>query len=240
MNEEPLTVDALLVNAAFQSVMSILRLNIRPCFRSLGSLKFNCSITTSKKYVKTSFVDDIGVIIMSDPKRLNALTCEMGKEFTESVYQMREAAEEQRIRACILMGEGESFSAGGDLKWLRQRHKSSAYANNLTMLNFYESFLCIRKIPVPTVAAIHGSAIGAGAALTLACDIRIASPNSKIGFTFVKIGIHPGMGSSILLPKVVGQGMATSILLKGNILNGLQAKDAGLVTEIVEDVRFQS
>ena len=101
---------------------------------------------------------------------------------------------------------GEAFSAGGDLKWLRERHTvPSAYDNAKTMVDFYKRFLSVSKIPVPTIAAINGSASGAGLCMTLACDFRIASDKAKLGFTFTKLGIHPGMGCSTLLPRLVNQ-----------------------------------
>ena len=89
---------------------------------------------------------------------------------------------------------------------------------------------------MPTICAINGAAIGAGAAISLACDIRLASSTAKIGFTFSKIGIHPGMGSSVLLPRIVGDEKASYLLLSGSLLTGLEAKTMGLVLDAVDKV----
>lgn len=74
------------------------------------------------------------------------------------------------------------------VEWLRQRNDSSAYANRKTMIRFYNLFLHIRTLSVPTIAAINGPAIGAGMCMTLGCDFRITSKSARIGFTFVKLG----------------------------------------------------
>eukprot|EP00595_Chromulina_sp_UTEXLB2642_P000085 CAMPEP_0196761958 /NCGR_PEP_ID=MMETSP1095-20130614/1278_1 /TAXON_ID=96789 ORGANISM="Chromulina nebulosa, Strain UTEXLB2642" /NCGR_SAMPLE_ID=MMETSP1095 /ASSEMBLY_ACC=CAM_ASM_000446 /LENGTH=178 /DNA_ID=CAMNT_0042112103 /DNA_START=213 /DNA_END=749 /DNA_ORIENTATION=- len=102
------------------------------------------------------------------------------------------------------------------------------------MIDFYNSFLCIKNIPVPTIAVINGAAIGAGLCMTLACDIRIANENAKLGFTFPKLGIHPGMGASILLPRLINQEIATHLLLSGDIISGKTANKNGLVLETCE------
>ena len=90
---------------------------------------------------------------------------------------------------------GRAFSAGGDINWLIERHTKSQdkQANAETMVNFYKSFLVLRKLHCPVIAAINGAAIGAGICVAVGgCDIRYASPNATLGFTFTKIGLHPG------------------------------------------------
>ena len=77
------------------------------------------------------------------------------------------------------------------------------------MRNFYQRFLCVRDLPFPVIAAINGHAIGAGLCFALACDIRIAAPQAKLGLTFVGLGLHPGMGATHFLPKLVGPQVAS-------------------------------
>ena len=79
------------------------------------------------------------------------------------------------------------------------------------MHNFYTNFLSVRTLPVPVVAAVNGAAIGAGACVTLAADYRVAKPSAVIGFNFAKLGIHPGMGGSHFLPKLIGAGPAAKV-----------------------------
>mgnify|MGYP000190435129 CR=1 FL=1 len=87
-----------------------------------------------------------------------------------------------------------AFSAGGDLRWLRSLRDNSVHANADLMRQFYQSFLCLRReLPVPVIAALHGPAMGAGAGLALACDLRTAAPRDKIlGLHFSRLGIHTG------------------------------------------------
>jgi enoyl-CoA hydratase len=127
----------------------------------------------------------------------------MGLEFTAAVNHMNTLAADQSIRSCIITGSGHAFSAGGDLAWLRERHDSTPYQNRLTMLKFYNLYLHVRTLTVPTIAAINGHAIGAGMCMTLGCDFRVASKDARLGFTFVKLGIHPGIvpiGLTLLPP----------------------------------------
>lgn len=200
------------------------------------SARFISKTAAGVELVKVQIVDNVGVIKLSDPNRLNALTVDMGEQFVSAVSQMTTAAKEQRIRAVIVTGDGDAFSAGGDLNWLTARHETSPFKNSTIMVDFYNRFLCIRNIGVPTIAAINGAAIGAGMCMTLACDMRVAAKNAKLGFTFAKLGIHPGMGSSVLLPRLVGQEVATYLLLSGAVLSGEDARAKGLVLEAVDKV----
>ena len=89
---------------------------------------------------------------------------------------------------------GRAFSAGGDLDWLMDRHHDSATNNEEIMLKFYKRFLILRTLPVPVIGAINGPAIGAGLSLAVGgCDMRVASPKATMGFTFTRLGLHPGM-----------------------------------------------
>lgn len=202
-------------------------------FRSCLTRNFHI---TGGEFIKISIIDEVGLITLSDPGRLNALTVNMGESFTSAVAALTVAAKDQLIRAVVITGDGEAFSAGGDLNWLADRNKTSPFKNSSVMVDFYNRFLCIRNIGVPTIAAINGAAIGAGMCMTLACDIRIASSTAKLGFTFTKLGIHPGMGSSTLLPRLVGQEMASYLLLSGAVISGEEARQKGLVLEAVDKV----
>lgn len=105
------------------------------------------------------------------------------------------------------------------------------------MIMFYSRFLLpLRNLPIPTIAAINGPAIGAGAAVSLACDMRIAAHNAKIGFTFVGLGLHPGMGCTHFLPLIAGYENASRLLLSGEIVNGDEALKLGVVGQVAGNV----
>lgn len=178
----------------------------------------------------------IAFLTLNRPNEMNALTEVMGDEFISKVKELTAAAEAQQVRAVILRGAGNSFSAGGNLAWLKERSQAGGFINSITMNKFYRRFLCVRDIPVPLVAAIQGFAIGAGCCLTLACDMRVVSKTATLGFTFPKLGIHPGMGSSLLLPRIVSSDFANYLLLTGQTVKGDIAAQRGLALEAVDEV----
>ncbi len=106
--------------------------------------------------------------------------------------------------------------------------------NQAFMRDFYRFFLSVRDLPCPSIAAIQGAAIGAGLAVALACDLRIAARDAKLGLNFAKLGIHPGMGSSWTLPRLVGPAHAADLLFSGRSIDGIEAERIGLVNRAVE------
>jgi enoyl-CoA hydratase len=101
------------------------------------------------------------------------------------------------------------------------------------MLDFYASFLCIRTLGVPVIAAINGHAIGAGLCVACACDIRIAAEGAKLGLTFTRLGLHPGMGATYFVPKVLGYARAQEFLLTARVIAAAEAVEFGLVSRVV-------
>jgi enoyl-CoA hydratase/carnithine racemase len=177
----------------------------------------------------------VAIITLNDPKRLNALNADMGDEFTAIIRDLCEGPSSEGLGAVVLTGSGRAFSAGGDMKFLQDRSKDTPSRNAVIMRRFYERFLSVRRLPVPVVAAINGPAIGAGLALALACDVRVASKDSKMGITFVGLGLHPGMGSTHFLPRIVGPQQAAKLMLTGQIIDGVEALRIGMVAEVHED-----
>jgi hypothetical protein len=139
------------------------------------------------------------------------------------------------VGAVVVTGAGGAFSAGGDMSFLHARGCDSPWRNTQVMRRFYERFLCVRKLPVPVIAAINGSAVGAGLCLALACDVRVASPTSKMGVTFVGLGLHPGMGCTHFLPLTVGPQVAARMMLTGELVGGEQALREGLIAALEDD-----
>lgn len=115
------------------------------------------------------------------------------------------------------------------------------FRNAKAAVDFYKMFLCVHEIPVPTIACINGTAAGGGMCLALACDVRIIASTAKIGFPFPKLGIHPGMGASVLLPRLIASQQATFLLLSGRFLTGTEAVDSGLaLTHVEKDSVFDA
>jgi enoyl-CoA hydratase/carnithine racemase len=172
------------------------------------------------------------VVAFNQPKCMNTLTVAMGEEFQALMHSLEH---NQEVKALVFTGAGKTFSAGADTPLLQQCAQSTALANSLAMSSFYRRYLSMRKVPVPTIAAINGPTVGIGAAFITACDYRIAASTATVGFVFTKIDAHPGLGSSFYLPKLVGPAVATKLLLTGETVTAAQAHQMGLVNEVVEN-----
>lgn len=184
----------------------------------------------SKVLVET--VEHIVKITLNDPDNLNAMGEEMAQEFSALVDQLR--GKKRELRAIVLTGAGRAFSAGGNLEMLEQKTKLAGEENRLRMLNFYNSFLKITELNIPLIAAINGHAIGAGLCVASACDIRIAAEGAKLGFTFTKLGLHPGMGATYFLPRAIGVSAATELMITGRVIECPEALRLGLISRIVK------
>ena len=128
----------------------------------------------------------IATIILNNPSKFNMLTEETGLRMMDTVAALKAV---KSLRAVVITGAGKAFSAGGDLQFLEERTRSKPLDNVEMMKKFYSMFLCIRSLPVPTIAAINGPAIGAGLCFAAACDVRMAANSAKIGWTFATLGV---------------------------------------------------
>ncbi len=178
---------------------------------------------------------DNGVVVLTldDPPRMNAMTADMGHALAE---RCGELADDTSVRAVVITGAPPAFSAGGDLGMLEdlaERTREGGFDATDTMMSFYQRFLTIRTIPVPVIAAINGHAIGAGLCVALACDLRILGSEAKVGLNFSKLGLHPGMAGTWLLPRIVGQQRAAELLYTGRIVTGDVAAGYGMALEHV-------
>ena len=192
--------------------------------RGFRSAPFSALVTVSKDADTR-----VATIKLNNPKKLNALSVEMGDEFVEVIDDL--ATNIGDIGAVVLTGEGKGFSAGGSFQFLRDRHADTPERNAAIMRRFYARMLKIRDLPVPTVAAINGPAIGAGLAIALACDMRVCYESARMGITFVGLGLHPGMGSTFFLHTLCGPQIAARVALTGDVFTGAEALDLGLVLE---------
>jgi len=187
--------------------------------------------------IYTSLTNEVGKITLNDPDHLNAMSEGMAKEFRTLVSSLPKEA--PGLRAIILSGAGRAFSAGGDLDMLEKKRKLSGEENRLRMLDFYHSFLGILSLKIPLIAAINGHAVGAGLCLASACDMRIASKKAKLGLTFTKLGLHPGMGASYFIPRIIGQSSAYELLLTGRVIEAEEALRLGLVNRVEEPEKVE-
>lgn len=175
--------------------------------------------------------DGVAVLTLHDPERRNAMTEPMGDDLASTCA---EVAGDPDVRAVVLTGTPPAFSAGGDLGMLEElgrRAREEAFDAAPFMRAFYGRFLAVRDLPQPVVAAINGHAVGAGLCVALACDLRIVAVEAKVGLNFSRLGLHPGMGGSWLLPHTLGAQRAARWLYTGRLFDGATAAADGLALE---------
>jgi enoyl-CoA hydratase/carnithine racemase len=175
----------------------------------------------------------VGQVTLNRPERLNALTFG-AYESLRDIFAWLRAHEE--VRAVVLTGTGRGFCSGGDVEDIIGK----LLEMDATELLEFTTLTCdvvenMRTCPQPVVAALNGTVAGAGAALAVASDVRIAVPFAKIAFLFPQAGLSSAdMGASFLLPRLIGRGRATELLLTGRFLDAETAAAWGLYHKVVE------
>ncbi len=173
---------------------------------------------------------DVAVVTLDDIAKKNAMSPELGAALRTTVKTLQNTP---TVRAAVLTGAGDAFSAGGNLAMLEQLRSVSAEEAKAFMLDFYHRFLSIIDLPMPLIAAVRGPAIGAGLAVAAACDVVIVADDAKLAINFAKLGLYPGMGSTFFLPQRVGAARARELLATGRRFTGKEAVDYGFAQEAV-------
>jgi enoyl-CoA hydratase/carnithine racemase len=179
-------------------------------------MKYQTIILERKEYITT--------ISLNRPDRLNALNNEMVDELSEVL-----AAEERddETRVVVITGAGRAFCSGADL---RAEPTGGGNKPGAGMANRIFAALDIEK---PIIASINGVAVGGGCTMTLSCDIRIASETAQFQLPFTRLGICTELGSTYLLPRLIGMGKASELLLTSQMIDAKEAKEIGLVNQVV-------
>ncbi len=180
------------------------------------------------KNLLTKVESNLGWIIINRPDKLNALNGETIKELQEAFLSFQEDPE---VKAIVLTGSGEkAFVAGADITELARLDQSGGKDY---VLKGQELTKIIENFPKPVIAAVNGYALGGGTEIALACHIRIASENAKMGQPEVKLGLIPGYGGTQRLARLVGKGQAMELVLSGRIIDADEALRIGLVNRVV-------
>jgi enoyl-CoA hydratase/carnithine racemase len=174
--------------------------------------------------------DGVAVVTINRPDRANSMTATM---FDDLALLSRELSGDPSVRCIILTGAGTVFCAGYDID-------EAAKLPDMTAIEFLDlqekgarALSAIRALRVPVIAAVNGAAAGGGLSLALAADIRIAAPNAKFNAAFVRIGLSAGdLGTSWLLPRLVGPAVAAEIAFTGRIVNATEAEKIRLVNSV--------
>jgi enoyl-CoA hydratase/carnithine racemase len=178
--------------------------------------------------------DRVATVTLDRPERLNALTFEVYGELRDFFVGLRERDD---VRAVVLTGRGRAFCSGGDVHDIIQPLLDADAKGQLEFTRMTGAVVhAMRTCPQPIVAAVNGVAAGAGAVLALAADLRLVARSATFAFLFTKVGLSGAdMGAAYLLPRVVGAGRASELLLLGDTIDAETADRYGLVTRLVEE-----
>ena len=181
--------------------------------------------------------EGVARVVLDNPAQRNAMSEEMTRSWTAAVDEL---AHDRSVRVVVVTGEGTAFCSGGSTGWIASEPEAEVDYLRTRMMAFYRAWLSIRKLEVPTVAAVNGHAIGAGLCLALACDIRYAAEGAQLGAPFVKLGMNPGMAATYLLPDAVGEANARELLLTGRTVDAEEARQLGLVSRVFPADEFHA
>ena len=179
----------------------------------------------------------VAVVTLNAPDRRNALTPAMASELID-VFDQVDARPE--VGALVVRAIGKSFCAGGDVATLTDAGRDPAAPDAYDgMSRIYDSFYRLGQVKVPTVAAVRGSAVGAGMNMLLAADLRIVATDARLLAGFLKRGMHPGGGHFVILSRLIGREAAAAMALFGEEIDGARAAELGLAWEAVDDAAVE-
>lgn len=178
--------------------------------------------------IAISIENKIGIITIRRPESLNALNRQTLREISAAVSEFEKSSS---IRVVIITGSGEkAFVAGADIKEFADY--GSREATEMSSGGQLDVFDKLENLSKPVIAAINGFALGGGLELALACHIRYASENARLGLPEVTLGLIPGYGGTQRLPKLVGKGYANEMIFSAKMISAQKAKEIGLVNEV--------
>ena len=178
--------------------------------------------------------DGVATVTLSRPDKLNALTFDVYADLRDLLGELPQRGD---ARVLVLTGQGRGFCSGGDVEEIIGELQEMGVAKLLEFTRMSGAVVkAMRECPLPIVAAVNGVAAGAGSVLALASDFRLLARSAKFSFLFTRVGLAGAdMGAAYLLPRLVGLGRATELLVLGDTVTPERALEIGLATEVVDD-----
>jgi enoyl-CoA hydratase len=187
------------------------------------------------RFLQVQTDEGVAVVTVNRPDRLNALNADTVHELDAAFRALRDDA---AVRGLIVTGSGgKAFVAGADIGELSQMGPLSGIA---VSREGQDAFRLLERMPKPVIAAVNGFALGGGLELALACHLRIAATGARFGLPEVKLGIIPGYGGTVRLPRLVGRGRALELILTGEMIDAQEAHRIGLVNRVVEPAELMN
>jgi len=194
----------------------------------------SAGFTEAWKHLRVEIADGVATVTFDRPEKLNALTFDAYADLRDMLGELRHRDD---VRALVITGAGRGFCSGGDVHEIIGALQG---ADQRTLLEFTRMTGAVvremRECPLPIVAAVNGVAAGAGAVIALAADLRVLARSARFAFLFTKVGLAGAdMGSAYLLPRMIGLGRATEVLMLGQDVPAERALEIGLANDIVDD-----
>lgn len=195
----------------------------------MSPFRASAPLTDTWEHFRFSVSDGIGTVALDRPGKLNALTFEAYADLRDLLAELPHRGD---TRVLVIRGNGRAFCSGGDVNEIIGATLAMSPDELLAFTRMSgEVIREMRDCPVPIIAAVHGMAAGAGAVIALAADFRVCTPAARFAFLFTKVGLSGGdMGAAYLLPRLVGLGHATRLLMLGDTVNAEEAERIGLVS----------
>ncbi|MFD4997002.1 enoyl-CoA hydratase family protein [Streptomyces buecherae] len=190
--------------------------------------------TREWEHLRLTLDGAVATVTLARPDKLNALTFGAYADLRDLLAELSRT---RSVRALVLAGAGRGFCSGGDVDEIIGATLGMATDALLDFNRMTGQVVrAVRECPFPVIAAVHGVAAGAGAVLALAADFRVADPSARFAFLFTKVGLSGGdMGAAYLLPRVVGLGHATRLLMLGEPVRAPEAERIGLLSQLTEE-----
>ncbi|MEO6191037.1 MAG: enoyl-CoA hydratase-related protein [Saprospiraceae bacterium] len=183
----------------------------------------------------TDQIEGVFNIILNRPEVYNGFNMAMAKEVQDALDY---CSNNDSVRVVVLTSHGKAFSSGQDLK---EANGPNAPSMRTILTEQYNPIILkIRHCPKPVIAGVNGVAAGAGANIALACDLVIASQSAKFIQAFSKIGLIPDSGGTYFLPRLIGLRNAMALMMTGDSISSMEAKEMGMIYKVVEDENFKS
>ena len=195
----------------------------------MSPFRASAPLTDRWEHFRFSVSDGIGTVTLDRPGKLNALTFEAYADLRDLLAELPHRGD---TRVLVIRGNGRAFCSGGDVNEIIGATLAMSPDELLAFTRMSgEVIREMRECPVPVIAAVHGMAAGAGAVIALAADFRVCTPAARFAFLFTKVGLSGGdMGAAYLLPRLVGLGHATRLLMLGDTVDAQEAERIGLVS----------
>ena len=203
----------------------------------MSPFRASAPLTSQWQHFRWSVDDGVATVTLDRPDKLNALTFEAYADLRDLLAELPQRGD---VRVLVVRGSGRAFCSGGDVNEIIGATLSMPPDRLLAFTRMTgEVIRLMRECPMPIIAAVHGMAAGAGAVLALAADFRVCTPAARFAFLFTKVGLSGAdMGAAYLLPRLVGLGHATRLLMLGDTIGADEAYRIGLVSELAEPDAF--